>query len=204
MTTVVELLLVAERSWTWLGRPQAVFRWPMLIHTYHAAPLPCCVLALRSRFQNGMVGARHGHGMVCVDQTRPHCVNHMGKIQSKPLATRHGRGTAWARRGLGVGTACCVWISLYTLSNRHEYGNIEQTTELLKPCNKGIKMNCWESFLQKQNILSTNRDLTTLTLCTNWHETLHFVIPTSGFSLLLTSTPHAPNQGKSLKSINII
>jgi len=94
MTTVVELLLVAGRSRTWLGRPQAVSRWSMLIHTYHAAPLPCCAQALRSRFQNGMVGARHGHGMVCVNQTWPHCVNHMGKTQSKPLATRHGRGTA--------------------------------------------------------------------------------------------------------------
>jgi hypothetical protein len=26
----------------------------------HAAPIPCCAVALRSRFQNGMVGARHG------------------------------------------------------------------------------------------------------------------------------------------------
>jgi len=29
----------------------------------HAAPLPCCTVALRSYFQNGMVGARHGCGM---------------------------------------------------------------------------------------------------------------------------------------------
>jgi len=33
-----------------------------------------------------------------VNQTRPHCVNQMGKTHSKPLAARHGRGTAWARR----------------------------------------------------------------------------------------------------------
>ena len=44
-----------------------------------------------------MVGAWHGHGMASVNQTRPHCVNQMGKTRSKPLATRHGRGTAWAR-----------------------------------------------------------------------------------------------------------
>jgi hypothetical protein len=31
-----------------------------------------------------------------VNQTRPHRVNQMGKTQSKPVATRHGRGTAWA------------------------------------------------------------------------------------------------------------
>jgi acetamidase/formamidase len=33
--------------------------------------------------------------MVCLNQTRPHCVNQMGKAQSKALAERHGRGTAW-------------------------------------------------------------------------------------------------------------
>jgi len=47
--------------------------------------------------------------------------------------------------------------ALHMLNNRHEYGNAEQTTELLKTCNKGIKMNCWKSFfvhiLQKQNVL---------------------------------------------------
>jgi hypothetical protein len=34
---------------------------------------------------------------------------------------------------------------------------MEQTIELLKPCNNGVKMNIWESFfihtLQKQNLL---------------------------------------------------
>ena len=68
-----------------------------LIHTYYAVPLPCCAVALRSRYQNGTVGAPQGRGVVCVNQTRLHCVNQMGKTQSKPLATRHGRGTAWAR-----------------------------------------------------------------------------------------------------------
>jgi hypothetical protein len=32
-----------------------------------------------------------------MNQTLPHCVNQMGKTHSKPLAARHGRGTAWAR-----------------------------------------------------------------------------------------------------------
>ena len=44
-----------------------------------------------------MVGAGHGRGMASVNQTRPHCVNQMGKTHFKPLAARHGRGTAWAR-----------------------------------------------------------------------------------------------------------
>jgi hypothetical protein len=45
--------------------------------------------------KNGMI--RAGHGMASVNQTRPHCVNQMGKTHSKPLAARHGRGTASAR-----------------------------------------------------------------------------------------------------------
>ena len=47
-----------------------------------------------------MAWARHGHGMASVNQTRPHCVNQMGKTHSKPLAARHGRGTAWARHAI--------------------------------------------------------------------------------------------------------
>ena len=47
-----------------------------------------------------MAWARHGHGMASVNQTRPHCVNQMGKTHSKPLAARHGRGTAWARHAM--------------------------------------------------------------------------------------------------------
>ena len=57
---------------------------------------PCCDLE-----KNGMVGACHGQGMASVNQTRPHCVNQMGKTHSKPLAARHDRGTA-----------CYVWIGL--------------------------------------------------------------------------------------------
>ena len=40
--------------------------------------------------------------MASVNQTRQHCVNQMGKTHSKPLATRHGRGTAWAWHGHGM------------------------------------------------------------------------------------------------------
>ena len=42
------------------------------------------------------------HGMASVNQTRPHCVNQMGKTHSKPFAARHGRGTAWARHENGM------------------------------------------------------------------------------------------------------
>ena len=55
----------------------------------------CCGLE-----KNGMVGAWYWHGMACVNQTRPHCVNQMGKTHSKPLAARHGGGKAWARHAM--------------------------------------------------------------------------------------------------------
>ena len=38
--------------------------------------------------------------MAGVNHTRPHCVNQMGKTHSKPLAARHGRGTAWTRHAM--------------------------------------------------------------------------------------------------------
>ena len=47
-----------------------------------------------------MVGAWHGHGMASVNHTRPHCINQMGKTNSKLLAVRHGRGTPWARHAM--------------------------------------------------------------------------------------------------------
>jgi hypothetical protein len=95
VTTFVQLCVVAGRSRTRAGRPHTVSGRPMLIHTYHAVPMPRCAVALRGRFQNGMVVAWHGYGMAWVNLTRPHCVNQIGKTRSKPFAERHGRGMAW-------------------------------------------------------------------------------------------------------------
>jgi hypothetical protein len=95
ITTVVELRVVAGIGRTRVGRPHSVSGRLMLIHTCHAMCMPRCAVALGSHFQNGMVVAWHGRGMACLNQTRPHCVNQIGKTQSKPLAARHGRGTAW-------------------------------------------------------------------------------------------------------------
>ena len=67
LTIFVNIRLVAGRSQDWAGRPQAIERRPMLIHTRQAVPMPCCAVALRSRFQNGMVGARHGRCIACVN-----------------------------------------------------------------------------------------------------------------------------------------
>jgi hypothetical protein len=56
------------------------------------ALMPCCAVALRTRFQNGMVVAWYGCGVGCVNQKRPHCVNQMGMTQSKLLAARERYG----------------------------------------------------------------------------------------------------------------
>jgi hypothetical protein len=60
VTTFVELHVVTGRSRKRSGSPQAVCGRLMLIHTYHAVPMPRCAVALRGRFQNGMVVAIRG------------------------------------------------------------------------------------------------------------------------------------------------
>ena len=80
--------------------------------------------------------------MASVNQTRPHCVNQMGKTHSKPLAARNGRGTAWAQRGHGM---LCVNRSLFALSTascesrtRYEHGRIEHNYKLQDTLRKKI------------------------------------------------------------------
>jgi hypothetical protein len=68
----------------------------------HAALCRGVEKSLSERHGRGMALAQHVRGMACVNQTRPHCVNQMGKTQSKLSAARHDRGTAWARHGNGM------------------------------------------------------------------------------------------------------
>jgi hypothetical protein len=74
--------------------------------------------SLSERHSRSMARARHGRGMACVNQTRPHCVNQMGKTQSKPLAARHVMARERHRRGMG--TAWYVWISLKTARSMYK------------------------------------------------------------------------------------
>jgi hypothetical protein len=74
---------------------------------------PCCAVALRRT-------AWSEHGMASVNQTRPHCVNQMGKTHSKSLAARHGRRTAWARHAMCESaftctnnTLCAMWTYVF-------------------------------------------------------------------------------------------
>jgi hypothetical protein len=87
--------------------------------------MPRCAVALRSRFQNGMVVTWHGRGRACVNQTRPHCVNQSGKTQSKPLAARHGKGngmgSAWERHGMCELALSLVESSSYRCAVRTKF-----------------------------------------------------------------------------------
>jgi hypothetical protein len=86
ITFFVELRMVAGRSRTREGGPQAVSRWP------------CCAVALRrTAWSEHGIGAVW-HGMASVNPTRPHCVNQIGKTHSKPVAARHGQGMLCVNR----------------------------------------------------------------------------------------------------------
>jgi len=81
ITVFAELRVVAGRSRTRAGSPQAVSRRPFF------------AVALRRT-------AWSEHGMANVNQTQPHCVNQMGKTHSKILAARHGHGLLCVNRPL--------------------------------------------------------------------------------------------------------
>ena len=64
--------------------------------------------------------------------------------------------TPWTHRYIKTNNPISAY-ALHIINNRHEYGNVERTMQLLKTCSKGKKMNCWESFymlvLQQQDLL---------------------------------------------------
>ena len=70
---------------------------PCLIHTCHAMPMPCSNHAVLLK-----ATTQYGRNMATVNQTRPHCVNQMGKTHSKALAAQPGRETSWVRHGNGM------------------------------------------------------------------------------------------------------
>jgi len=83
------------------------------------------------------------------------------KTRNNPFVCQTGRsiGIRHRERTRYIKTNDPTSFSVSTAhsNNKHENGNADQTTQLLKPCNKGNKMNCWESFyiqiFQKQNTL---------------------------------------------------
>ena len=82
------------RVWFTLAMPcsdRAVLLKAIAQHGRRETAVLCCGLEKKAWSE---------HGMASVNQTRPYCVNRMGKTHSKPLAAQHGRGTAWARHGM--------------------------------------------------------------------------------------------------------
>jgi hypothetical protein len=57
------------------------------------------------------------------------------------ITIRHKEHTRYIRTNKPISA-----YVLHILNNRHEYGTAEETLELLKPCNKGTRMKCWEAF----------------------------------------------------------
>ena len=104
ITIFVELRVVAGRSRTRAGSPQAV------------SQRPCCALASRRT-------ARSEHGMTSVNHTRPHCVNQMGKTHSKPLVARHGHGMLCVNRSLLFLQRPSAQPSQRALNRKWEKGN---------------------------------------------------------------------------------
>jgi len=53
---------------------------------------------------------------------------------------------------------------MHILHKRHQFGPADETLKLLKPCNKGTKMNCWEALCMymhyKQGILIPEQQVT--------------------------------------------
>jgi hypothetical protein len=102
LITFVELRVVTGRSRKRAGRPHAVSGRPMLIHTCHAhAHAALCgglEKSLSGRHDHGMARMRHG----MYESNMAALCKSMGKTQSKHLAARHGRGTAWVRHGKGM------------------------------------------------------------------------------------------------------
>jgi len=56
------------------------------------------------------------------------------------ITIRHKEHTRYTRTNNPISA-----YALHILNNRHEYGTAEETLELLKPYNKGARMNCWET-----------------------------------------------------------
>src|SRR5215469_1316885 len=93
ITNFLELRVVAKEADSW---QVANIQFPRCSHDVSMPRL------YHEPAVKGIFVAWQGNGMVCVNQTRPHCVNQMGKTQSKSLAVRHGRGTAGEWQGNGM------------------------------------------------------------------------------------------------------
>jgi hypothetical protein len=109
------------------GKSPTCSLWTAVINSH----IPCRspALALRGRFQNGIFVAWQGNGMGCVNEIWSHCVNQMGKTQSKPLAARHDRRMAWERHGICESTfthQCCPRCIAWVINALHSAFSVQR------------------------------------------------------------------------------
>ena len=69
------------------------------------------------------------------------CNNSYIEKSGTSIATTHKERTRYIRPNNPISL-----YALHILNNRQQYSTAEETLELLKSCNKGTKMSCWESF----------------------------------------------------------
>jgi len=98
---------------------------------------------------------------------------------------------------------------MHILHNRHQFGPADETLKLLKPCNKGTKIKCWETLymniLYKRGLLISEQQVTDNNLLFDLATVprdLQATSPNSSSELGAPDT-HTP-QGKSRSNTSII
>jgi hypothetical protein len=69
------------------------------------------------------------------------CSNVYVGQSGRSITVRHGEHVRCVRTSNPTSA-----YALHILENKYEYGTAAETLELLKPCYKGTRMNCWETF----------------------------------------------------------
>jgi hypothetical protein len=64
-------------------------------------------------------------------------LNYVGQ-SGRPITTKHKEHIRYIRNNNPTSA-----YAVHILNNRHEYGTTENTLQLIKPCRKSSKMNCW-------------------------------------------------------------
>jgi hypothetical protein len=111
------------------------------------------------------------------------CNNSYVGQSGRSIATKYKEHTLYIR------TNNPIWgYALHKLNNRHEYGTAKETLELLKPCNKGTKMNCWEALYMQahyqRNVLIEEQKVIDINPLYELADTPHNQLCISWLSLL--------------------
>jgi len=78
---------------------------------------------------------------------------------SRAIFARHKKHIRYIRNNNSISA-----YTMHIVHNRHQFGPADETLKLLKPCNKGTKMSCWEALYMhmhyKQGILIPKQQVT--------------------------------------------